>query len=97
MRFWVAHPGHTSGLKTLLSEIEDLSRVEAVYAGGSPERIGTGRPNLHYPTIEEVREQVELAHSHDVLYDVVVNSTCPLRGEPTRRVVERYDEYLRKL
>ncbi len=97
MRFWVAHPGHTCGLRTLLSGIEDLRRVEAVYAGGSPERIGTGRPNLHYPTIEEVREQVELAHSHGVRYDVVVNSTCPFRGEPTRRVLERYDRYLRDL
>ncbi|AAM02117.1 peptidase U32 family protein [Methanopyrus kandleri] len=97
MKFWIPHPGHTSGLEALLSGIDDLGRVEAVYTGGSPDEVGTGRPNLHYPRLDEVREQVELAHSHDVLYDVVINSTCPLRGEPTRRVAERYSNYLEEL
>ena len=31
------------------------------------------------------------------MFDVVVNTTCPLGGEPTRRALERFDRYLVRL
>ncbi len=97
-RFWIPHPGHLEGLQQLLAGLEDvLDEVEAVYTGSSPSHVGTGRPNLNEPERENLEEQVETAHSHGVMFDVVVNTTCPLGGKPTRRVLDGFQGYLERL
>lgn len=73
MKLYVPHVGHMEGLRDLL---EGSDNIYAVYMAGSPDYIGTGRTNLSAPSLEDIAEQVEYAHSQNVKLEIVLNSSC---------------------
>ncbi len=73
MKLYVPHPGHFEGLKELIAGSDD---IYGVYMAGSPDYVGTGRVNLHSPTIEDIAQQVKYAHKHGVKFEIVINSSC---------------------
>ncbi|HEC56391.1 MAG TPA: U32 family peptidase [Candidatus Syntrophoarchaeum butanivorans] len=70
----VAHPGHMEALKEIIRA--GNGNIYEVYTGGSPDCIGTARSGLGRTTTEDIREQVEYAHSHGIRMNIVLNSSC---------------------